>query len=88
MFWRVDKANSMGLFAKKSAARLDGLQDAAPALRAEIDVETVIVGDQPNEGFRYMRGQVVDDEHPARAGVGGNGASNVEREVGLIPCRT
>jgi len=58
----------MAWVAEKGLAAGGGLEDAGFALEAEVAGEADLLGDQPPDGLRVVRIEVVHDQVPAAGG--------------------
>jgi len=80
---RVDEPDAVGLVPQESLAGSHVAQDAGRAFPAQVVRDAAPFGDPPDQPGGLVGVEWVHDEHPSRAGIGGDGGADMVDAIRL-----
>lgn len=83
MLGGVDEPDAVGLVLQERLAGSHVAQDAGLAFPAQVVRDAAQFGDQLDQPGGLVGVELIHDEHPSRAGIGGDGGADVADEIRL-----
>jgi hypothetical protein len=88
VFRSVDKLDSVGRVSKECRSGFHGFQNARLPLCPKIILDSAPMGHEADQSFRFVRVELIQDEHPSRVRVSVDSPFHVSGKIPLISGRT